>query len=158
MAESKAIRLARIRAILERQAVTSQSELGRLLRAEGITVTQGTLSKDLVELGAVRGRDQSGALAYLVPEDATSPTANVKLARVCQELLLSATASANLVILKTPPGAAQYLASAIDRANPAKVIGTIAGDDTIMVITADPGGGAAVASEFKTLGQRGESG
>lgn len=155
MAESKAFRQTRIKETLSRHAVTSQAALGELLAASGISVTQGTLSRDLVELGVVRVRNQSGSLVYALPEDPeVGPSATNRLARVCNELLLDAQASANMVILKTPPGAAQYLASAIDRVHPSTVLGTIAGDDTVLVIATDPNGGEAVAEEFRELASR----
>lgn len=156
MAESKAARLARIQAILGKHAVTSQAELGELLVADGISVSQGTLSKDLVELGAVRERDEAGSLIYVVPDaPQAAPSAAAKLARLCHEVLLSAVASANLVVLKTPPGAAQYFASAIDRAKPDGLLGTIAGDDTVLLVTADPAGGRQMADQFRSLSRSG---
>jgi transcriptional regulator of arginine metabolism len=77
--------------------------------------------------------------------------AGVRLSRLAGELLVSADASANLVVLRTPPGAAQFLASALDRAALADVVGTIAGDDTVMVIARDPTGGAALAARLLEL-------
>jgi transcriptional regulator of arginine metabolism len=74
-----------------------------------------------------------------------------RLARLVGELLTSADASANLVVLRTPPGAAQYLASALDRAGLPEIIGTIAGDDTILVVTRDPDGGAVLADHLLNL-------
>ena len=73
---------------------------------------------------------------------------DARLARLCAELLVSAEASANLAVLRTPPGAAQFLASAIDRVGLADVLGTIAGDDTVLLVTRDPAGGAALAARF----------
>jgi transcriptional regulator of arginine metabolism len=74
-----------------------------------------------------------------------------RLARLCGELLVSAEASANLVVLRTPPGAAQFLASAFDKADLGDVLGTIAGDDTVLVIGRDPRGGEALARRFLDL-------
>lgn len=130
-----------------------------MLAEQGISVSQGTLSKDLLSLGAVRVRSGSGQLVYAVPgeggEDALVSPENVgadqRLARLCGEVLLSATHSANLAVLKTPPGAAQYFASAIDKANWSCIIGTIAGDDTVMVISREADGGADVATRFLEL-------
>ena len=101
----------------------SQTELAELLAAERLQVTQGTLSRDLVEIGALRVRGSGGHLVYAVPGDGGDRTPQVgefatfesRLARLCSEVLVSAEASANLVVLRTPPGAAQYFASAIDR-------------------------------------------
>jgi len=140
--------------------VHSQSELRDLLAGEGIDVTQATLSRDLVELDAVKVRTAGGTLVYAVPAEGgdrrpTAPgetaAAHQRLARLCGELLVSADASANLVVLRTPPGAAQFLASAFDKAEIPDVLGTIAGDDTVLVIGRKPGGGDALARRFLSL-------
>ena len=155
VAKTKAARHQRITDLLRRHAVHSQTDLGRLLAFDGLTVTQATLSRDLVELGAVRVRDRDGQLVYAVPAeggDATprpaqdEPAALDRLGRRLGELLVTVERSANLVVLRTPPGAAQFLASAIDHSALHDVIGTIAGDDTVLLITKDPTGGDAVAS------------
>lgn len=159
VAGTKAARHALIVSLLQRGAVHSQGELAALLADEGVHVTQATLSRDLVELRAVRIRTASGALVYAVPGeggDRTPTTTDteqlaVRLARLCAELLVSAEASGNLVVLRTPPGAAQFLASAIDHSVMPSVLGTIAGDDTVLVIARDPAGGEAVASRFLAL-------
>ena len=96
------------------------------------------MSKDLLEIGAVRVRNTSGTLVYAPPatEVASDSTAReARLSRVCAELLVSVASSSNLAVLKTPPGAAQYFASAIDRVSNPEILGTIAGDDTIMIKT-----------------------
>jgi transcriptional regulator of arginine metabolism len=149
-------RQARIVAILSSASVRSQNELAALLAEEGIEVTQATLSRDLEELGAVklRGAD-GGSGVYLVPEDG-SPVRGVsggtgRLARLLGELLVSTDASANLAVLRTPPGAAHYLASAIDRAAVPYVVGTIAGDDTVFGAAREPLTGAEVATTLETL-------
>ncbi|WP_344735312.1 arginine repressor [Nocardioides fonticola] len=140
--------------------VHSQGELAVLLAESGVRVTQATLSRDLVELDAVKVRAPSGALVYAVPGEGgdrrpaapvDSAAARSRLARLCAELLVSADASANLVVLRTPPGAAQFLASAVDKADYADVLGTIAGDDTVLLIGRDPAGGDALAHRFTEL-------
>ncbi|ORV18335.1 arginine repressor [Mycobacterium celatum] len=153
---TRAGRQARIVAILSSESVRSQGELAALLAAEGIEVTQATLSRDLEELGAVklRGAD-GGAGVYIVPEDG-SPVRGVsggtgRLSRLLSELLVSTDASGNLAVLRTPPGAADYLASAIDRAALPYVVGTIAGDDTIFVAAREPMSGAELAATFENL-------
>jgi transcriptional regulator of arginine metabolism len=154
---TKAARHALIRDSLSRQQVHSQSELADLLAHQGVTVTQATLSRDLVELNAVKLRTRGGALAYAVPGEGgdRSPAPVVdaealaaRLARLCSELLVTAEASGSLVVLRTPPGAAQFLASAIDRAAPDGVIGTIAGDDTVMLVAAEGVTGAEVGAQL----------
>jgi transcriptional regulator of arginine metabolism len=154
---------ARHRCIVElvtRHEVRSQGELAELLAANGLHVTQATLSRDLVELDAVKVRARSGALVYALPGEGgdrrpTAPdggaAATHRLARLLGELLVSAEASANLVVLRTPPGAAQFLASAFDRSELSDVLGTIAGDDTVLVIGREPAGGADLARRFLDL-------
>jgi transcriptional regulator of arginine metabolism len=163
---TKNARQRRIVDLLARHPVRSQSELADLLAREGFTVTQATLSRDLVDLDAVKVRAAGGALVYAVPAEggdrtprpvaAETPAAGSRLARLLGDLLVSADASANLVVLRTPPGAAQFLASALDHAELGSVLGSIAGDDTVLVITRDPGGGRDVAERFLALAQHHE--
>ncbi|GHG43123.1 arginine repressor [Flavimobilis marinus] len=151
---TKAARHARIRALLTQSAVSSQTQLAEALAAQGVQVTQATLSRDLIELRAQKVRTAQGVSVYAVPGeggdrslqvDADTESLSARLARLCQELLVSAETSANLVVLRTPPGAAQYLASAIDHSVLPSVLGTIAGDDTVLVITREDGGSAVAA-------------
>jgi transcriptional regulator of arginine metabolism len=143
--------------------VRSQGELASMLAEQGVSVTQATLSRDLLELDAVKIRAASGALVYAVPAEggdrrpaAPGETASdqARLSRLCAELLVSAEASANLVVLRTPPGAANFLASALDKAELGDVLGTIAGDDTVMVISRDPAGGEDVVRRLMGLAGR----
>ena len=156
VATTRAGRQSRIVAILSSRSVHSQSELAALLADDGIDVTQATLSRDLEELGAVklRGADGGGGV-YVVPEDG-SPVRGVsggteRVSRLLGELPVSTDASANLAVLRTPPGAAHYLASAIDRAALPEVVGTVAGDDTILVIAREPMTGAQLATMFENI-------
>ncbi|MBG0831300.1 arginine repressor [Planomonospora sp. ID67723] len=152
---TKAARQARIAELLERQPVRSQPELAKLLLESGVEVTQATLSRDLDELGALKLRAEDGSLVYALPGEGggriplarlgTGESPAARLGRLAEELLVSADASANLVIVRTPPGAAQFLSSAIDHADWESILGTVAGDDTILVVTRDPAGGPAVA-------------
>ena len=151
---SRANRQARILALVESREVSSQSELADLLAAEDITVSQGTLSKDLLEIGAVRIRGSKGNLVYAPPgagSGADAQAGEARLARLCQEVLLAADASANIAVLRTPPGAAQYFASAIDRVQWPDVLGSIAGDDTVLLISRAADGGAELAERFMAL-------
>jgi transcriptional regulator of arginine metabolism len=156
---TRAARHARIVQLVRLGPVRSQTELSILLGEDGFIVTQATLSRDLEELGAVKLRSPDGGLpVYVVPEDGSPLTARgagggppQRLARLIGELLTSAEASANLVVLRTPPGAAQFLASALDRAALPEILGTIAGDDTILVVTRDVTGGTALARRFLDL-------
>jgi transcriptional regulator of arginine metabolism len=161
---TKTARQAKIISLLEQRQVRSQAELAELLAADGVQVNQGTLSRDLVEVGAVRVRGHSGHLVYAVPADGGDRTPHVgefatfegRLARLCSEVMVSAEASANLVVLRTPPGAAQYFASAIDRVGWDAILGTIAGDDTILLITREPTGGTAIAEQFQLMSRTGK--
>jgi transcriptional regulator of arginine metabolism len=158
---TKAARQQLITDLLSTRAVHSQSELAQLLAESGVTVNQATLSRDLLDLDAVKVRS-GGGLVYAVPGKggdrspvvAETAASQLRLARLCGELLVSARASANLVVLRTPPGAAQFFASAIDSAALADVLGTIAGDDTVLVISSDGEGGPAVAEHFLALAER----
>jgi transcriptional regulator of arginine metabolism len=181
---TKTARHARIADILAREQVRSQEELADLLeRYAGVHVTQATLSRDLDELGIVRLRS-GGALVYSLPEEPGGPGSHpggpgsplgsggsqsgarvagvsgsesphdARLARYLGELMTSAEASANLVVLRTPAGAAQFLASVIDHAALPSVLGTVAGDDTVLLIARDPGGGDALAADFLRLASR----
>jgi transcriptional regulator of arginine metabolism len=145
---TRAGRHARIVELIRDRAVRSQTELAELLAADGIQVTQATLSRDLEELNAVK---VSGA--YLIPEDGQRPLRDTehgpaRLLRLLRELLTGVDASGNIAVLRTPPGAAQFLASALDRSGLSDVVGTIAGDDTILVVARDVTGGKALADRL----------
>jgi transcriptional regulator of arginine metabolism len=155
---TKTARQSRIAAVLAAQPVRSQSELARLLAHEGVVVTQATLSRDLEEMGATKVRHPSGGTVYSVADEPPGPVLRAltdategRVSRLAAELLVSAEASANLVVVRTPPGGAQLLASAIDRAGMADVLGTVAGDDTVLLVTRDPRGGAKVAERLRRM-------
>ena len=160
----KLARQARIAELVVTRPVTSQGELAALLAAEGIAVTQATLSRDLDELNAVKVRSTPGGpLAYVVPEDGGAPPPPQlpavgaplsRLIRLLGELMVSAEGSANLAVLRTPPGAAHFLASAIDRSGLTQVMGTIAGDDTVLLVAREPAGGPELADLMRTLSRR----
>ncbi len=146
--------------LLNHNSIRSQNDLVDLLEAQGVQATPSTVSRDLVELDAVRVRNHDGTLVYAVPGEGgdrtpriaeESTAARAKLNRIAKELLVTAESSANLVVLRTPPGAAQYFASAVDHAASADILGTIAGDDTVLLICRDPEGGEQVARRFATL-------
>lgn len=143
--------------------VHSQNELVELLEARGVTATASTVSRDLDELDAFRARTKEGDLVWAVPAvgsgreltaAADSQQAQARLNRVLHDLLVSVEASANLVVLRTPPGAAQFLASAIDHVKMTEVLGTIAGDDTILLIARDPAGGAALVTDLSSRARK----
>jgi transcriptional regulator of arginine metabolism len=149
---TRAARHERIVELVRERPVRSQTELAELLAADGMHVTQATLSRDLEELRAVKVRgSEGGPAAYLIPEDGTAALrpaeqAPARLVRLLRELLTGVDASGNIAVLRTPPGAAQFLASAVDRAGLADIVGTIAGDDTILVVAREATGGTALAS------------
>jgi len=148
MTPTRTARHARIVELIRDSAVRSQTELGELLATDGVQVTQATLSRDLEELGAVKVGG-----AYLIPEDGRRPLREVeqapaRLVRLLRELLTGVDASANIAVLRTPPGAAQFLASALDRSGLPDVVGTIAGDDTILVVAREAAGGEQLARKL----------
>lgn len=139
-------RRAKAIALIQAGSVGSQSDLVRLLRKEGYKVTQATASRDLEEIGAVRARNKKGESIYQIRE--SSDDALARTTPVSSKLILSVDHSANLAIIHTPPGAAQFLASSLDHAHLTGVIGTIAGDDTILLVSKKAAGGADLAKEL----------
>ena len=129
----KAQRHAAILAIVRGHRVASQEALRRLLQDQGFEVTQATLSRDIRELGLVKLTDPERGAHYSAPPAAATPGPPVE--QVVDTLLLSAEGVGPFLVIKTPAGSANTLASAIDRARWSEVLGTIAGDDTILLIT-----------------------
>lgn len=124
--------------LLQHHAVSSQAQLVDLLAAEGVVATQTTVSRDLDELGAVKVRLPGGEPAYALPELPVQQVAPAEhLRRVLGEWAVEVSTSQNLVVLRTPPGCAHVVASALDRGGLEGVIGTVAGDDTLLVVVAE---------------------
>jgi transcriptional regulator of arginine metabolism len=149
---SKNQRQHRIIQFVEQHAVTSQAQLVELLAAGGVHATQATVSRDLEEIGAVKVRAAGGESVYAVPElpkDRVAPEEHLK--RVLGDWVVEVAASANVVVVRTPPGSAHVVASALDRAALAEIVGTVAGDDTIMVVAAERVGGAKLARRLAGL-------
>ena len=160
---SKAARHQRIVDLITSQSVHTQDALRALLAAQGHVVTQATLSRDLDELHAIKVADAQGISTYAMPDEDDPASATVialdtdalgRLARVATDVVVNVDGSANIAVVRTRPGAAHYLASAIDRAGLHEVLGTIAGDDTVMVVSRDASGGAALAEQLQSLVQR----
>lgn len=152
MALGKPQRQHRIARLLEEQAISSQAQLVELLATEGLNLTQATVSRDLEELGAVKVRIPGGAMAYAIPELAKDRVAPEDVLRkVLGEFLVEAAHSANLAVLRTPPGSAHVLASALDRAGLMDVLGTVAGDDTVLVVCPPPDGGQKMSARLARL-------
>ena len=135
---SRAARLSAIEQALATHIITSQSQLSKILIDEGIAVTQATLSRDLDEMHAVKTRLKDGTVAYTVGRSVegedVGERGEAQMSRVLNGLVTSVAAARNLVVVHTPSGAAQYVASVIDKQSIEGVLGTIAGDDTVMVI------------------------
>ncbi|MDO5513165.1 arginine repressor [Corynebacterium sp.] len=140
---TRTARQGKILEILGKTRVSSQVQLSELLLDEGVDITQATLSRDLDELGAKKIRPDQGRPFYVVghveKQLATQFTGpKEKLRRMLDELVVAVDHSGNIAVLRTPPGAAQYLASFIDRVGLDETVGTIAGDDTIFVLAREP--------------------
>ena len=145
MVNSVAARRAKVVALVESGVIYSQSDLVKELKKLGFKVTQATASRDLEEIGAVRGSD-----GYRLQNSSDD-----SLARVLtnEQLILSVEASGNLVVVRTPPGGAQLLASNLDHSGLKSIIGTIAGDDTVLVVSRKANGGSDLAKELLTVGK-----
>ncbi len=142
----------RVARILEEHTVTSQAMVVELLAAEGVVATQATVSRDLEDLGAIKVRLPGAEPIYAIPEDFRDRAApEDHLRRVMGEWVLEVAHSANLVVLRTPPGSAHVVGSALDRAALAEVLGTVAGDDTVLVVATERTGGAEVARALSDL-------
>jgi transcriptional regulator of arginine metabolism len=134
-------RRAKAIALVKSGQISSQSDLVRELKKAGSPVTQATASRDLEEIGAVRGRG-----GYTIAEsDDGSMARSMPLPG---DLILSVESSANLAVVRTPPGGAQFLASSLDHSGLKSIIGTIAGDDTVLVVSRKASGGAELAKEL----------
>ena len=142
----------RVARILEEHPVASQDQLVELLAAEGVIATQVTVSRDLEELGAVKVRMAGGESVYAIPEHAKDrPAPEDHLRRVMGEWVVEVAHSLNVIVLRTPPGSAHVVGSAIDRAGMSGVLGTVAGDDTLLVVVSERVGGEQVARRLSAL-------
>lgn len=158
--KTKQARRQRIIELVLTRPVRSQQDLRELLLQDGIDVTQATLSRDLDELGATKVPYSGGGNVYAVPGEGGDTSlqtpdeetvTGARLARVGVDLVVSVDHSANIVVIRTPPGGAQYLASHIDHTVLPGVIGTVAGDDTVLLVTRAPDGGSDVAERLLEL-------
>jgi transcriptional regulator of arginine metabolism len=130
----KAARQRALADLLRDQDVTSQAQLRELLRQQGFEATQATVSRDLEDLGAFKVRGAGGQLVYALPERDGSAIDEEDLRRALGYSLLSAAPSRNLIVVRTPSGHAQALASALDQSGLPGLLGTVAGDDTVLVV------------------------
>ncbi len=147
---SVSARRAKAISLIKAGVVHSQSDLVKLLKKAGFAVTQATASRDLEEVGAVRSRNESGELVYQI--GASADGAISKSMPLPSDLILSVESSGNLAVVRTPPGGAQFLASSLDNSGIKSIIGTIAGDDTVLVVSKKSNGGADLAKELLSFG------
>ena len=149
---AKTQRQHKIAGYLEAEEVTSQAQLVDLLAAEGITATQATVSRDLDDLGAIKVRVRGGITVYAVPElpkDQVPPADHLR--RVLGDWVVEVAHSHNLVVLRTPPGSAHVVASALDRSSLPEVLGTVAGDDTLIIVADEDIAGSTLADQLREL-------
>lgn len=138
--------------LIGQETIGSQQQLQELLKDQGIEATQATISRDLEELGAVKIRVAGGETAYAIAEYAPARVApSDQLRRVMAEWVAEVTSSGNLVVVRTPPGCAHVVASALDRSGLQGILGTVAGDDTILCVASEDVGGARLAEELRNL-------
>jgi transcriptional regulator of arginine metabolism len=138
--------------LIEQQTVQNQGQLVELLAAEGVAATQATVSRDLDDLGAIKVRVPGGESAYAIPalpKEQLAPEDHLR--RVFGDWVVEVAHSGNLVVLRTPPGSAHVVGSALDRAGLPEIIGTVAGDDTLIVIVADGVKGSNVGNQLREL-------
>lgn len=138
--------------IIESQVVANQQALVDLLAGEGVLATQATVSRDLEDLGAIKVRMPGGESAYAIPalpKEQRAPEDHLR--RVFGDWVVEVATSDNLVVIRTPPGSAHVVASALDRSGLAGILGTVAGDDTILIVVAADVGGAVIASQLSDL-------
>ena len=146
MVNSATARRAKVVSLVESGVIHSQADLVKELKKSGYKVTQATASRDLEEVGAVRGSH-----GYQL---ANSSDDSLSRVLTTEKLIISVEASGNLAVVRTPPGGAQLLASNLDHAGLKSIIGTIAGDDTVMVVSRKSNGGAELAKELLALGSK----
>ena len=149
---SKVQRQQAIARLIGKHAVTNQPQLVDLLADDGIQATQATVSRDLEDLGAVKVRVPGGDTVYAIPEYEPARLApEDQLRRVMGEWVAEVRSSGNLVVLRTPPGCAHVVASALDRSGLAGLLGTVAGDDTLLCVADETADGATLRERLKEL-------
>src|SRR5436190_18107089 len=119
--------------LIAKHAVATQAELKDLLKERGIEADQATLSRDIRELGLVKASDDGAHYRY-APLEAVAPPVHMKASAILARLVRTVDCSGNLLVIKTDPGEASPIALALDRMGWAEVVGTVAGDDTILVV------------------------
>lgn len=142
-----------IRELISVNPPGNQHELVEELAARGVEVDQSTVSRDLREMGVVRLPGPVGGQVYGFPGERQSPPAGDELHRGMRDLVISVEASGNLVVLRTAPGNAQALAAILDRSRRDELAGTVAGDDTIVVVVREAYSADKLAKQFMELAQ-----
>ncbi len=149
---TKTQRQHRIGELIDRDVISTAAQIVAKLREEGIAATQATVTRDLQEIGTIKVRDEHGTRRIVFaasPQIAPAPLDHLR--RMMGEWVVSVASSGNLVVVRTPPGCAHVVASALDRSALRGVLGSVAGDDTLLVIAADEHGGEKLAEEFRVL-------
>ena len=155
MSPTIATRRRLVRKLITSNPIASQQELVEMLEDAGHFVTQATVSRDLDAIGAVKMRTDSGGLQYEIPEDAPSIVGDEReTVRIIDEFVDSLAVSANVLVIRTRPGAAHVVAGAIDRARLDGVLGSVAGDDTLVVVASEEVGGRGLLNELDRIGVR----
>ena len=149
---SKVQRQQAIARLVGQHQVTNQPQLVELLASEGIIATQATVSRDLDDLGAMKVRVPGGESAYAIPDFEPARLApHDQLRRVMGEWVAEVEHSGNIVVVRTPPGCAHVVASALDRSGMSELLGTVAGDDTLMCVATEEAGGPQLAAVLRDL-------
>ena len=147
---NRAERLAAIQRLIRERPISTQAELVEALRSEGHDVVQTTVSRDVHDLGLQKIRHESGRLVYAFPEDSAF---NEDVTEALTRWALTVEPSGNLVVVTTPYGYAQALAQAIDVAHHPHIAGTIAGENTVLLVAREPATGAELAEEIRAQRQ-----
>ena len=130
----KTHRQTRVKEIVDRLVIRTQDELAEALRAEGIDVTQATVSRDIKEMMLVKVPTGDGNYRYAFPSDHNATVSVARLEKTFQDSVLSVNSSGNIIVLRTLPGTAQAVAYVLDNVRWPEIIGTVAGDDTIFLV------------------------
>ncbi|MGC8498988.1 MAG: arginine repressor [Acidimicrobiales bacterium] len=149
---TKTQRQHRIAEMLEHETISTAAQLVGRLQAEGVAATQATVTRDLHELGSIKVRDDQGVRRLVLPTvtKMSAPPLD-HLRRMMTEWVVSVEGAVNLIVLHTPPGCAHVVASALDRSVLPDVLGSVAGDDTVLVIARDERCGWRLVSQFRQL-------
>jgi transcriptional regulator of arginine metabolism len=147
----KASRHARIKEIIDSQSVETQEELAEALRKKGIEITQATVSRDIKELMLIKVPTGEGRYRYAFPPEQNVVFSQSRLERAFQDSVVGLDHSLNLIVIRTVPGMAQAVAYAVDSTRWPQIIGTVGGDDTILVIVKPPEAVGEVLAKFRAL-------